>query len=711
MTDPAPGFAGALDEAAPEILVVDDMPANLKLLVNLLVEQGYRVRPASSGALALRSVAAHAPDLILLDVRMPGLDGYAVCQRLKADPHTHAIPVIFISALNEAAGKIRSFAVGGVDYITKPFEPAEVLARVRTHLELRRLQRCLEQAQIELEQRVKARTAELVKANLALCDERDFNRTLIQTSPMFFVAIGADGKTRMMNEFMLGALGYAAEEVVGTDYLQIFVPEREHRILTQVFDQIVSLKQPLKSENHILTKDGQERLVEWRGCPVFKNQAFDYFFGVGIDITERKQAEEALIKSESLLNETQHLTQAGGWEYDLVSKKLAWTNEVYRIHGLTPAEYDPNDVQQNIAFYAAGDAAIIGQAFKRAVEEGEPYDLELRFRSAQGDEKWVRTIGKTEYQDGKIVRVFGNIVDITERKRAEEELQRHREHLEELVAERTAALQRANEDLRQAMTQLVQSEKLAALGQLVAGVAHELNTPLGNARVVASTFGEHLRVFTAAVESGALRRSQVEAFLQQGQEAVDLLERNTARAADLIGHFKQVAVDQTSMRRRRFNLRQTIEEVLVTLQPQFKHTTHRIEQDIPGDLELDSYPGPLEQVIANLIGNSLIHGFSGMEAGVIRIHAMACGAAYIQLDYTDDGAGIPELILDRIFEPFFTTKIGSGGSGLGLYIVYNLVIGILGGTIKGFNRAGKGVAFTLVLPQTAPEKATLGALI
>ncbi|HPF60373.1 MAG TPA: sensor histidine kinase, partial [Candidatus Competibacteraceae bacterium] len=115
--------------------------------------------------------------------------------------------------------------------------------------------------------------------------------------------------------------------------------------------------------------------------------------------------------------------------------------------------------------------------------------------------------------------------------------------------------------------------------------------------------------------------------------------------------------------------------------------------------------------IANLIGNSLIHGFSGMEAGVIHINAMACGAARIQLDYTDNGAGIPELILNRIFEPFFTTKIGSGGSGLGLYIVYNLVIGILGGTIQGFNRAGKGVTFTLILPQTAPEKATLGALI
>ncbi|MDG4552410.1 MAG: PAS domain S-box protein [Candidatus Contendobacter sp.] len=295
--------------------------------------------------------------------------------------------------------------------------------------------------------------------------------------------------------------------------------------------------------------------------------------------------------------------------------------------------------------------------------------------------------------------ILANVRDITARKRAEAELERHRDHLEELVAERTA-------ELRQAMTQLLQAEKLAALGSLVAGVAHELNTPLGNVRTVAGALGDELRRFAAAVDAGALRRSQVAGFLGRSQEAVDLLERNAARAADLIGHFKQVAVDQTSARRRRFDLRQTVEELLVTLQPQFKHTAHRVELDIAPGLELDSYPGPLEQVLANLIGNSLVHGFAGRDAGLIHIRA-AGNLGHIRIAHADNGVGIPEALHSRIFEPFFTTRLGSGGSGLGLYIAYNLVTGVLGGTIEVHSAPEAGTTFTLTLPRGAPDRPSL----
>ncbi|MDS4043168.1 MAG: HAMP domain-containing sensor histidine kinase, partial [Candidatus Competibacter sp.] len=183
------------------------------------------------------------------------------------------------------------------------------------------------------------------------------------------------------------------------------------------------------------------------------------------------------------------------------------------------------------------------------------------------------------------------------------------------------------------------------------------------------------------------------------------------RAADLIGHFKQVAVDQTSARRRRFDLRQTVEELLITLKPQFRRTAHRIELDIAPGLELDSYPGPLEQVIANLVSNSLIHGFAGGEVGCIRIEAAPLDADPIRLCYSDDGAGIPDAIRHRIFDPFFTTRLGSGGSGLGLYIVYNLVTGMLGGTIQVHGTPKAGTTFILTLPRCAPDHPSLKTLV
>ena len=199
----------------------------------------------------------------------------------------------------------------------------------------------------------------------------------------------------------------------------------------------------------------------------------------------------------------------------------------------------------------------------------------------------------------------------------------------------------------------------------------------------------------------------MEGFLNRGREAVDLLERNSARAADLIGHFKQVAVDQSSARRRVFDLRQTVEEMLVTLRPTFKRSQHRIDVDIPVSLLMDSYPGPLEQVIANLIANALTHGLATVEHGCIELHAHTDeDQTQVVLRCADNGVGIAAATAHRIFEPFFTTRLGQGGSGLGLYIVFNLVTSVLGGSIVVDTSPGHGACFTLTLPRVAPNRTT-----
>lgn len=282
--------------------------------------------------------------------------------------------------------------------------------------------------------------------------------------------------------------------------------------------------------------------------------------------------------------------------------------------------------------------------------------------------------------------------EIEERELAHATLEREREEQKILIAQ-----------LEQAMNQLVQAEKLAALGSLVAGVAHELNTPLGNSLTVASTLKGTIEDFVRQFEAGELRKQALFDFLAHCREAALLVERNSLRAANLIGNFKQVAVDQTSMRRRRFDLRQALDEVLSTLQPNLRHTRHHLEIAAEPGIILDSYPGPIEQIITNLLTNSLLHGFEGVTEGTIRIHAKMHENDCVALHYADNGVGMSEAVARRAFEPFFTTKLGSGGSGLGLYIVYNLATAVLGGTIQLFSSPGTGARFEMLLPRVVPE--------
>lgn len=282
--------------------------------------------------------------------------------------------------------------------------------------------------------------------------------------------------------------------------------------------------------------------------------------------------------------------------------------------------------------------------------------------------------------------------EIEQRKQAHEALQREKDEQKILIAK-----------LETATSQLVQSEKLASLGSLVAGVAHELNTPLGNSLMVASAMAGRIDEFAQLLAEGALRKQALLDFVEYCRNAATLLQRNSQRAAGLVGNFKEVAVDQTSMRRRSFDLRQAIDEVLSTLEPKLKHTAHRLEVDVPTGIVLESYPGPIEQIIANLVANSLLHGFDGIAAGTIRIAAEETADGQVALRYADDGVGINAADARKVFDPFFTTKLGSGGSGLGLYIVYNLTTGVLGGSIKLSSEPGRGVLFELRLPLVAPD--------
>ncbi len=257
-------------------------------------------------------------------------------------------------------------------------------------------------------------------------------------------------------------------------------------------------------------------------------------------------------------------------------------------------------------------------------------------------------------------------------------------------------------ELRQMQRDLIEREKLAALGSLVAGVAHELNTPIGNSLMVASTLRDGSEEFLALVNQGILRKSQLEQFCRSTQDASALLMRNLEKAAELVSGFKQLAVDQTSERRRVFNLRQTCEEVALTLAHLLVRAGHSLTLDVAEAVELDSYPGPLGQVIGNLIINATLHGFDGRQGGRMRLSAQAHSNQAVLLRFCDDGQGIAQEHLSKIFEPFFTTRLGQGGSGLGLHISYNIVRKLLGGSITVGSSPGQGTHFEILLPLVAP---------
>ncbi|NBX22319.1 MAG: hypothetical protein EBR58_13535, partial [Betaproteobacteria bacterium] len=268
--------------------------------------------------------------------------------------------------------------------------------------------------------------------------------------------------------------------------------------------------------------------------------------------------------------------------------------------------------------------------------------------------------------------------------------------LEHRVQERTRELTDAMGQLRAAQSELVRTEKMSALGSLVAGIAHELNTPIGNSLTVASTLQDHAASFAYSMGKG-LTRSRLDEFVTNTQQGAGILMRGLQHAAELV-----VAVDQTSLNRRTFDLQSTVTEILLTLGPSIRKSAHAVVSDIPADIVMDSFPGPLGQVLTNLINNALLHAFEGRAHGTVSIRAVLEGADRIHLLVSDDGCGIAPAHLARVFDPFFTTKLGQGGSGLGLNIVYNLVTKTLGGTIHVASNPGEGATFSMSLPRKAP---------
>ena len=410
------------------------------------------------------------------------------------------------------------------------------------------------------------------------------------------------------------------------------------------------------------------------------------------DVTKRRLATDALRASEERLDLAVSGTRSAIWESDFDLGTTWWSDEFYRMLGYRDDQLPAPDEDIWERHVHPEDAARVTQAIRQylhaeqrpqeAARDAGVYEATYRLCRLDGSVIWVVSKGRrSSNESGRPRRFNGIMLDVTAQKRAEQAL-------------------------RQAQQDLIQAEKMASLGSLVAGVAHEINTPLGNTLTASSHLYDKVVELAAMLEENRLRRADLVAFVNLLTETTRLMVTNCERAAELVQSFKQVAVDQTSGERRRFDLKGYIDEVLLSLRPRLRKTGHRITVECPEHLEIDGYPGAVSQLLTNFLLNSLMHAYDPGEAGHIAIRVGLPEEGVVELAYEDDGKGIPAELLGRIYDPFFTTRRGTGGSGLGLHVVYNLVAGTLRGQITTESEPGHGTCFRVRFPLRTPSDAT-----
>lgn len=534
--------------------------------------------------------------------------------------------------------------------------------------------------------------------------EEMFSTIFKQLPVAIAVTTTREGRYVDVNDAWNSLFGYSRDEVIGRTgrELNFWVDLKDRENL---FEYLSRRPDFHRREIPFRTKDGRVVLTECSGR-VFTIGSEEVLIWAAPDITERKRIEQALRESEEKFSTIFHRSPVALGVTSIPEGHYIDVNAAWETQFGYTREQMIGRTSLDIGLWA--DAEERGRLFDDLAKTPQVQNREVHFFRGDGAAILCELSGQVFDLNNRKVLLWG-AHDVTEHRRAQREIEELNMRLEARVRERTFKLEKANaeledalETLKLAQNELARAESLAALGTLVAGVAHELNTPIGNSVTVASTLQDKHREFVQAVASGKIRRSALESYMEDTETASDLLLRSLSQANDLISSFKQVAVDQASAQRRRFDLRLVVEEVVATLSPMVKKTPFKLELNLADKIEMDSYPGSIGQVITNLVTNSMTHAFEGRGQGTMHLRTWRRSPRQAGIEFIDDGVGIPESDLKRVFDPFFTTKLGRGGSGLGLHIVYNLVTHVLGGRVGVTSRPGEGTRFEFILPMKAP---------
>lgn len=529
------------------------------------------------------------------------------------------------------------------------------------------------------------------RGNQEVIDElrKHHSRTnvILQTSMDAFWIMNIKGDILDTNEAFIDLFGYSLLEIVDMNLnIKDLDFSKSQAEVKEQLDYIRS-KGRDRFETKYRLKNGELRDVEVSitfidcidGSICLEEPIFNVF---ARDITERKRKQQELEKAyrdnkefvdelrkqNNRINTILQTSMDAFWVMNLEGDILE-TNEAYKsLFGYSLLE----TINMNISdLDISRDKKELKELLEEIRNKGKDR-FETKYRLKNGEIKYLEiSVTFVDSLDEPIFEVFGR--DITERRLRDKEL-------------------------RRAQKQLIQSEKMAALGRLVAGVAHEINTPVGIGVTAVSHLAEKTKELVELYKEGNMKRGDLERFLKLAWESAEMTLKNLNNASELINNFKLVAADQTNNKKRKFNVKEYLDDIIISLKPKLSKTDHTVMINCDEDLEIDNYPGAISQIITNFVMNSLIHGFEDKDDGQIKIQVLE-EDEFIKLRYSDDGAGLPEEHINKIFEPFFTTKRGQGGTGLGLNLIYNIVNNILKGDIECKSTIGEGVSFIIKIPK------------
>ncbi|MGD9639528.1 MAG: ATP-binding protein [Alphaproteobacteria bacterium] len=467
------------------------------------------------------------------------------------------------------------------------------------------------------------------------------------------------------------------KKVIGKTILDV-MPDIESSWL-QIYSNVVKTGNPIHFEAYSKPLNKYFEVNAFRNAP---NQ----FATIFIDITERKTHEKQIIKAKEWFSHLYNETPIMLFSLNRKSKIISVNKKWLEIMGYSENEIIGKECYKFMPKKSALYAKKI--TLPDLWEYGSAKNETIEFIKSNGDIITVllNSVATIDPTGNEIC--LTSIQDISEIKAAK------------------AREEKVREQLITAQKNLAMVENMSLISQLVAGVAHEINTPIGTALTATSHLNEKTKKFIKSYQNGELKKSILENYIDSTKETTNLIMANIQKAAEQIVSFKQIAVDHSSQERREFNLKEYINEVVDSLRPRIKGTKISLKIKCDEDIVIDSYPGALFQVITNLFINSLIHAFEKKKTGEIsisinNIKSEKGNSSNIKIEFSDNGSGISKTKISKIFEPFYTTKRGSGGSGLGLSIVYNIVTQTLCGDIRVSSSKNKGTIFTIIIPKNA----------